>query len=433
MELNNINNDSLLNDIFEEELVVYEDVQGYKIYVRWDGEDFLIKSDNLNADPINFLDDSIDTFYGKAFNYLNSLNDRIKGLIPKRWWFCFQYFPEPVDTYSRSPKNNLVLSSIIKNNKSEYTVEEIEEFSRLLEVECLPFIFKGKLSEKSIEAIKYFLNTSEDDLEYVFGESNFCYFFYKLLNPQLAQSFLMTDDFNSNIPKIILKINNSEKSFDILNPLYTEISKENKTEYLEIYSLILSNFLNFCQSINFKDLKLKGEKRDEVYTYLISKIFNIYVSEIKEDLLKFDFVVPSFFNKDKFRLNKELLLNKLTRTYIDEEPKIEYVFKCVFFSFKQEFSEPFGVFTKGSITLFNKFVKYLATSIDEYFNKKSEEELHKRNLVNFSDYFDIKYDVDGEDKVYPSIYDEITKGEDKKKKKNGPISKSDIGLDNIKK
>ena len=112
MELNNMD-DELLDELFGNEIVVYEDVQGSKIYAKWDGEDFLIKSNNLNAEPVNFIDDSIDNYYGKAFNHLNSLNERVKGLLPKRWWFCFQYFPEESTIYSRQPKNNLVLSSIV--------------------------------------------------------------------------------------------------------------------------------------------------------------------------------------------------------------------------------------------------------------------------------------------------------------------------------
>ena len=423
MNINDIN-EELLDEIFSKELVVYEDVKGTTIFVRWDGEDFLIKSDNLNSDPINFIDGSIDNFYGKAFAHFNSLNDRVKGLMPKKWWFSCEYFPEEANIYSKNPKNDLVLTSIVKNNKSDYTVEEIEEYSRLMEIECLPFIFKGILNEKAIEAIKYFLNTSEDDLEYIFGERSFAFFFYKLLNPQISQSFLMENDFNSNVKKLVIKLDDGETRFDLLNPLYNRISNQNKTEYLEIYSLILINFLNFCQSVNFDTMKMKGEKREEVYTNMMCTLFNIYVTEVKDNILKWDFIVPEFFNKDKFRINKEILLNRATKGFIKEE-KIDYIFKCIYFSFKQEFDKPFGIFTKNGIELFNNFVKFLRKRIDEYFNKKSEEELQKRGLVDFGDFFDIKYDQDGEDKVYPNVLDEIERGESKKKKKM--YGKEDIG------
>lgn len=411
-------NEELLDEIFDKELVVYEDVQGDKIFVKWDGEHFIIKADNLNSNPINFIDNSIDNYYGKALEHLNSLDNRVKSLIPKRWWFCFEYFPEETDIYSRKPLNNLVLSSIYKNEKPDYSVEEIEEYARLINVECLPFIFKGTLNEKTIEAIKYFLNTSPDDLEYVFGDDNFAFFFYKLLNPQTSQSFLMNNKFSDNLKKIILKVDNSDTKFELLNPLYDKISSQNKTEYLENYSLILINFLNYCQGINFNTLKLQGEKSNDVYTYMMCKLFNLYLADVKNDILNFSFVVPEFFSKDKFRFNKELVLNKLTKQHITN-PKLNYIFKCIYFSFNQEIEKPFGVFTKNGIMLFNNFVKFLKSTIDEYFNKKSEEEIQKRGLVDFSDFFDIKYDHDGEGKTYPNVLDELQKGENKKKKKFG--------------
>jgi hypothetical protein len=39
----------------------------------------------------------------------------------------------------------------------------LDEYSRLFNVDVLPVIFKGKLTDRMIEAIKYFINTSEDD------------------------------------------------------------------------------------------------------------------------------------------------------------------------------------------------------------------------------------------------------------------------------
>ena len=124
-----------------------------------------------------------------------------------------------------------------------------------------------KLNEKIIEAIKYFLNTSEDDLEYVFGEKTFSFFFYKLLNPQIQNSFLMNDDFQKNLEKLIIRVDGKDVSFEILNPLYKRISDTNSTDFVEIYTLILVNFLNFCQSVDLDQIKIKGSKRDESYIF----------------------------------------------------------------------------------------------------------------------------------------------------------------------
>jgi hypothetical protein len=74
--------------------------------------------------------------------------------------------------------------------------------------------------------------------------------------------------------------------------------------------------------------------------------------------------------------------------------------------------------------IFNKFVDLLNKKIDEYFNKKSEIELTRSGLVDFGEFFDIKYDKDSEGNVYPDVYTEIEKsGQSDKDKKKSPFSK----------
>ena len=145
----------------------------------------------------------------------------------------------------------------------------------------------------------------------------------------------------------------------------------------------------------------------------------MYMSEVKEDLLKFDFAIPEFFDKDKFRVNTELIPNKLTKQYISEDKKLEYIYKIILGSFNKERKKPIGVFNEATIRIFNHFVKSLQLKIDEFFNKKSEIELTRSNLMDFGDFFDVRsYDVDGDNQVYPDIYREMEKGSEDKKKKD---------------
>ena len=419
MKLNEIQDESVLNDIFNNEIIIFEDIQGSKIYVNWDGTNFTIKSKSLSSESINMIDLAMQNYYNNAIKFFNNLDTRVKGLINKKWWFCFEFFPDnqPANIeYNRVPKNNLVLTSICKGNKFDYTTDELEEYGRLFDVDVIPVIFKGKLNEKVIEAIKYFLNTSESDLEYVFGEKSFSYFFYKILSPQTQNSFLMNEDFQKNVEKLIIRIDGKDVSFEILNPLYKRISDTNSTDFVEIYTLILVNFLNFCQSIDFNQIKVKGDKREEVYIYLICKLFNMYLSEVKDDIVNFQFTVPEFFDKDKFRINTELIPNKMTKQFISEDKKFEYIFKVVLGSFNKKRKKPIGVFTEGTINIFNNFVKMIQEKIDEFFNKKSEIELTRSGLLDFGDFFDIKYDKDAEENVYPDVYTELEKGKEEKKK-----------------
>ena len=133
MNLRDIKDELLLNDIFSKELIIFEDIKGVKIYVNYDGTDFTIKAE-LDSEPINFIDDSMGHYYGFISNYLNSLNDRIKSLLPKKWIFILEYIDETNNSYSKLPKNNLILTGIYKNNKLDYSIDEIEEFARLMDI-----------------------------------------------------------------------------------------------------------------------------------------------------------------------------------------------------------------------------------------------------------------------------------------------------------
>ena len=412
--------DNFLDRIFNEEIIVFEDVQGSKIWINWSGSSFIIKPKSISNEPINLVDLAMQNYYNPAINYFNTLDSRVRGLMPKNWWFCFEYFPDlqPANIeYSKLPKNGLVLASICKNGKYEWSVDELDEYSRLFNVDCLPVVFQGKLSDTMKQGVKYFLNTSESDLEYVFGEKSFAFFFYKMLNPQQDGSFLMQDDFQKNLQKLIIKTSQNSSTFEILNPLYQRISSENSTEFLEIYTLILVNFLNFCQSVNIQDLKIKGQKRDEAYIYLICKLFNLYVGEVKEDLLNFDFVVPEFFDKEKFKINTELIPNKLTKELISDSAKLEYIFKVILGSFSKRKKKAIGIFTDNTLILFNKFVDNLNLLIDNYLNKMREIDLTRGGLLDFGDFFEIKYDADAEGQVYPDVYDTFEREPSIEKKK----------------
>ena len=419
--LNGVESENILNDIFDNDIIVYEDIQGSKIWVNWNGKEFTIKPKSLNNEPINMIDLAMQNYYNPAINYFNTFDIRVKGLMPKNWWFCFEYFPDLTPgniQYEKLPKNGLVLTALNKNGKYQSTTDEIQEYSRLFNVDSLPVIFEGRLSDVMKEAIKYFIHTSEKDLEYVFGEQSFAFFFYKILNPNTDASFLMEDKFQDNLEKIVIKVKDKDVSFEILNPLYTRISSENSTEFTEVYTLILINFLTFCQSVNLEDIKLKGERRDLLYIYLICKLFNIYVADVREDLENFEFVIPSFFDKEKFKINRELINNKLTRDLIDESDKLEYIFKVILGSFNKKRKKPIGVFTDNTVILFNNFVDKINTLLDNYQNKMREIQVTQAGLLDFGDFFEIKYDQDAAGDVYPDVYDEIEKSREPEKKKD---------------
>ena len=422
--LNKEKSDEILNNLFNDDIIVLEDVQGSKIWVNWDGKKFRIKSKSIKNDDINIIDLAIQNYYNFAMDYFNSMDNRVKGLLNKKWWFCFEYFPDqqPANIeYSRVPKNKLVLTGIWKNKKFQVNLDEIEEYARLLDVDVIPVIFNGKLTEEMKEAITYFLNTSKEDLEFIFEEKSFAFFFYKLLNPLSMNSFLMEDDFQNNVEKLIIRSKIGDISFELLNPLYERISSANDTEFVEIYTLILVNFLNFSQSITLKNIRLKSKRKDEMYIELICNMFNKYMLNVKSDLVNFQFAIPEFFDKEKFKINKELIPNAITRQHLESDSKIEYIFKIILGSFKKKKKKAIGIFEEKTVVVFNKYIDDISKFIDTCLKIEQQRTATKKGLVDFGEYFDINYDTDGEGNVYPDIYNEFEKGKlsNKSKKKKG--------------
>jgi len=426
MKLQKLDRDEkFLEEVLNDVLTIYEDVQGSKLFVRYDGENFEFRQKSFKNDPLSLIDVSLQKYFNKAINYFYNLDERVKKLLPKNFFFCFEYFPDETPAnieYSKTPKNNLILTGIVKNKKFDYSVEELIEFSNLLDCDPLPVIFYGKLNTKQKEGIKNFLRTDKKDLKYIFQEDNFALFFYKLLDPSHKHSFLMDEGrYQENLHRLILKTQNTNYKFEILNPLYEKISRNSSTEFTEIYSLIILNFMNFLQTIDLEKIKFSGNNYEELYISFICNLYNVYMNEMSEELKEFEFSIPEFFNKEKFKINIYLINNDLTKRYLLENDKYEYIFKCILGSFKHKKKKKVGVFTDNSLQIFNNFIDEVDKIISFRLNKLKEEDLRNKKLMNFGDYHNLKYDVDGQGDVYPDVYTEfepkISSGKKGKKKK----------------
>ena len=420
VKLNNVA-DNVISLLQNKELIIYEEIQGAQIFVRWIGNKFEIKSKRINNEPLNFVDLATQKFYNYAYQYLHTLPEYVTNLLSKSWWFCFEYFPDlqPANIeYKKLPKNNLILTCIVKGTRYKYNYSEIKEYAKLFNVDPLPVIFKGKLNDKQLEIINLFLHTSKNDLNFVFGEKNFAYFIYSILNPNLNNSFLMSN-FNDNLEKIIIRINgNDDTSFEIFNPYYQKMELNNKTEYLETYSLILLNFLEFLQLVDFNKIPLIEITKDELYIEFISVIFNEYINNIKKDIESWNIAIPEFFTEDKFKINIYLLKNTKTVDLLKSNTKIEYIFKLILGSFNKKKKNPFGIFNMDTLRHFNDCVDKISNKLDDILKINREYYLSNNDLLNFKDYFNVNFNTDSEENIYPDVsklMDEIP-SEDKKKK-----------------
>lgn len=416
IELNDLNVDNFIELLRDSNILIYENIQGTKVFIEYNHgtEEFILRVKSVNSTPINKIDLALQKYYHKIFDYLDSLDERVKKLIPSGVHFCFQFFPDNQPShirYDALPKNNLILTSIVKNNIFCFNYDEICEYSNLLDVDAQPILFNGILNIKQLELIKYFLYTRKKDLELIFGEGNdnFASFFYKILNPSVKNSILMNDgSYQDMLDKLIIKIDNKDEiSLSILNPLYAK-SENNINNYTETYSIIILDFLEYLQGFDFEHKFIKGVLGDEIYLEIISDLFNRYVEDRGYRVKDFQFTIPPFFFDDKFKINKSFITNKQTKYLIESSERLEFIFKVLLQSFRIKKDKVVGVFNTNTLKIFNNYVDIISSIIDKALRIEREEELMKHNLLDFGNFYKIKYpNGDGEGKVYPNLYKKI--------------------------
>lgn len=411
------------------ELIIYEDISASKIYVNYTGDRFIIKTKSIKGDELNFIDLVIQRFYGKAYAFFHSLPSYITDILNKKWTFVFEYLPdfETNNTkYNRIPKNNLILTSIVKAGHHKFNYEEIVEYSNLFDVDPVPVLYKGKLNDKQLEIINLYLKTSDDDLKFIFGDESFAKFFYNILNPSVGGSFLMNDgEYNNNLERLIIRVDGDDKySFAVLNPLYHKNVVENQTEHAHVFSLIIMSFLEFLQLKDINKMKVKGLTKDEIYVNLISELFNEYIANMKDDINSWEFFIPNFIKEDKFKINTDLIKNKDTQQLIKSSDKIEYLFKVILGSFKKYRKKPIGVMKDSTVDFFNRMVDKISKFIDSLLNLNRDYVFQKVDLLNFNDYFNIQYDKDAAGEIYPDVEPNFGQGEQQggKKGKGGKLN-----------
>ena len=433
-KLINLNDEPTPEDFIKKidgkDLIIYEDIEGSNIYVQYDPNNklFTIRPKSLKNEPLNFVDLSIQKYWDKAFSFFHVLPSYITDMLNPKWIFQFTYIPDRKTSnqkYNRLPNNNLILTSIVKSGKHKFNYDEIVEYSNLFDVDPIPLIFNGKLNNKQVEILNLYLKTSEEDLKFIFGDDNFAKFFYNILNPNIENSFLMKDgNYNDNLEKIIIRVSGDDTyTLSILNPLYQRVSDENQTEYSHIFSLIVVSFLEFLQLIDLKTIKVNGLTKDELYVNLISTIFNDYINNMKDDIESWEFVVPNFIKDDKFKINTDLIRNKQTKELIKSSEKIEYIFKVILGSFKKYKKKPIGIMKETTVEFFNKTVDDISKCIENTLSLNKDYIFQKVDLMNFGEYFNLKFDRDGAGKIYTdtdtdtlnNARNQSKKGYDKKK------------------
>lgn len=425
INIDQVDGEKFLSKLKDRELIVYEDIQGSKIWVNWDGRNWNIRPKSVTSEPISMIDLAMQRFYNHAYLYFSTLPVSVGELVNKHWHFCFEYFSDnqPANIkYDRVPKNKLILTCIYKGGK-RYTcdIDEIEEYARLFDTDKIPVIYRGVLSHKQLMLLNYFIHTSPKDLEFVFGETNFAEFFYKILNPAHKNSFLMNSGtFQENLEKVLIRLidgKDEEMSFSLLNPIYKKVSQDIDTDFVDVYSLILVNFMQFCHTLMMDTITCKGKTYEQCYIDMICRLYNLYMAKTSQDLMNFQFTIPPFFNQDKFKINRELIVNPTTINWLNKNDKLEYIFKVLLSSLQKPKKKPIGIFTTQTIVTYNKLVEKIQNKIRDVLKSSVELDGYTMRVLNFDEFSTVKWETDADGKVYPnSDFIDDAQPTDKKKK-----------------
>jgi hypothetical protein len=414
--------EKFINLITNNELIVYEEVQGSKIWINYVNNNWIIRPKSVNQNPINLIDMAMQKYYKYAYQYLLTLPNEVTDLLRPNYYFCFEYFPDeqPANIkYDRIPKNHLILTCICKYGKQYvYNVDEIKTWADLFDVETLPIIYRGKFMEKQLDAINYFLHTSEKDIKLFFKDITFTEFFYKLLNPYTDQSFLRNGTFNDNLQKIIIRFGKDQEStLEILNPIYQKMQLKTDSEFSDVYSLLLFNFMQWLLTIDINTIETSGTSRDIIYINMISKLFNMYCSKYEDNIIQFVFTVPDFFNSDKFRVNQALIKNQTTIELINKHSKLEYLFKILLSNFQKEQKKEIGIINSIALEHLNNLIRKVHVKIEEQLNYNNNLDRYSYKFQDLSQYPNIKWEEDHRGHVYPEIGSLFGDGEGDDKKK----------------
>lgn len=426
IQLTDVNIDNFVDMLTDSEIVVYENVHGSKVYFNYDGKQFSLKTRTLQSEPVNKIDMVMQKFYEPAINYLNSIDDRAKKLLPRDWWFCCEYFyntqPSTV-AYDKMPKHHLMITSIVKGKQFTYRTEEIIEYATLMDIDYQSFIFQGKLSEKQVSAIAFFLQTNEDDLEFLFGQKNFAEYFYSLLSPDATHStFMENGTFQDAIDKIIIRFaNDDEMALALLNPLYKKEENPN-SEFIDSYSILLADFMEYLQMQDIEKMKPQATEGDAIYLEVMSALFNGYCAKRSTRIVNFDFSVPPFLHDSKFQVNMDIIDNARTRYFVEKDKKLEYMFRIVISSFRSPKRKAVGVLTDRTVEILNDYIYQIRSVIDRKVKLEAEMSLQQDGLLNFSHFFNMKYPMDAAEEVYPDLYNALDTQPTIDKKKKTPTS-----------
>jgi hypothetical protein len=320
--------DDFLLNLLNNFVIINEDVKGNFFGLKKDRATDKFKYFKKSGE-ITYVDRMLMKFYNPAIAHFETILDDKKKRIPSNFYFGFQYVTKKdggPSEYSRSPKNNLILSYIHRLDDNGNPIETMQSKSNLdrwayyLEVEAPPIIFEGMLDDDQKNQILEFVHTPIKDLEDKFKTISFTKHIINILSLDLAETDL-TKKHEGDISGIVFRFydendeNPTPNAFlaKLIDPIFKDITTENKeserssSDYIW---LIVIDLMNHIEMYSDNDLIrfCEGEKDyDSKYITLINKIFKDFISEYQSKYEGLALDVPDYLKSPEFQIDFDLI------------------------------------------------------------------------------------------------------------------------------
>lgn len=352
--------------LFNNQVEITEKVTGTYIGVRKNSDD-TISFFKKDGSEINYIDRVLNKLYEEPIKYITNIFSQKAGSIPNYSSYQFQYFhnnkPNYI-SYDRLPKNGLILISYQIPENEPF---DLDSYAELFEVDPLPIIFNGYLSDDQKKELIEYLKTDKTKLVNKFKVESFTKFMISLLNPSMSKSALQ-NDIDKPIDSIIFSFGDFYETrvyAKMVDPIILNIHNSSKDERIpsDISSLILFDFIEFAYRKGVNSYELKKSSPDSRYVELICMIYNDFMESNKEKFNGLSFETPEFAKHDVFSINSNMITDDKTLEIIEEQEIYKQILQLLLGSFKKKRKKQTALINNDSISLINNFIEKIEDKI----------------------------------------------------------------------
>lgn len=362
-------------------ITVFENIDGNSFGFMKTGEDDYTFYKNNKSQEITEIDRILTNMYDLPISYILTLPKDVRDSIPLNTKFNFDYIQNtsaPNIQYDTIPKNHLILSYIeTENGKKVEDIETLNFYADMLDVDRCPIIFNGTLTPQQKSDILEFVETPFEDLKEKYNSTSFAQYLLFILNPDL-KSTKLNNSLESPIKGVIFKFVKDNETYytKIYDVFFEDLIKSKNVnspkKASDNYYLILSDILDFVQIQNIKKINLKQTEFTKRYIELISILFNRFIKSKGSEYIEIDFKLPEYLKDKNFKINSDIIKNKETVSYIENNMNFTELYKIFIAGFRKKRKKTNYIFTKELNFHFNNVVKAITdasafSEIDEAF------------------------------------------------------------------